>query len=195
MLETREIQEIMSHFGLSMQSVTNFYDTSHGDADKRLNYIIDNKQRTNYQKIELINILFFLSSSLYKPSFHTIISVNLPFFPKNKSIDFYYSSNMELPCNKTDSCINILFAYLDLSIIIKIVFKLLAERSVVLIGSEPTVLNSIVSALKSIIFPIKWLSNCYHVLPRKYLGKLSNINLKELTVLAGVMSRDKQNEN
>lgn len=43
MLETREIQEIMSHFGLSMQSVTNFYDTSHGDADKRLNYIIDDK--------------------------------------------------------------------------------------------------------------------------------------------------------
>ena len=43
MLETREIQEIMSHFGLSMQGVTNFYDTSQGDADKRLNYIIDNK--------------------------------------------------------------------------------------------------------------------------------------------------------
>ena len=100
---------------------------------------------------------------------------------------------MELPCNKTDSCINILFAYLDLTIIIKIVLKLLAEKSVVLIGSEPTVLNSIISALKSIIFPIKWLYNCYSVLPKKKLKKLSNINTKEL-ILAGVMSRDKQEE-
>ena len=37
MLEITEIQEIMSHFGRSVQSVTNFYDTSHNDEDKRLN--------------------------------------------------------------------------------------------------------------------------------------------------------------
>lgn len=33
----------MSHFGLSVQSITEFYDTSHSDDDKRLNYILDNK--------------------------------------------------------------------------------------------------------------------------------------------------------
>ena len=43
MLKITEIQEIMSHFGLSVQRVTNFYDTSHNDDDKRLNYIIDDK--------------------------------------------------------------------------------------------------------------------------------------------------------
>lgn len=43
MLEIKEIQEIMLHFGLSVQSVTNFYDTSRGDDDKRLNYILDDK--------------------------------------------------------------------------------------------------------------------------------------------------------
>ena len=43
MHEITEIQEIMSHFGLSVQSVTNFYDTSHDDDDKRLNYILDDK--------------------------------------------------------------------------------------------------------------------------------------------------------
>ena len=43
MFEITEIQEIMSHFGLSVQSVTNFYDTSHNDEDKRLNYIHDDK--------------------------------------------------------------------------------------------------------------------------------------------------------
>lgn len=42
-LEITEIQEIMSHFGLSVQSVTNFYDTSRKDGDKRFNYILDNK--------------------------------------------------------------------------------------------------------------------------------------------------------
>lgn len=31
MLEIAEIQEIMKHFGLSVQSVTNFYDTSRGE--------------------------------------------------------------------------------------------------------------------------------------------------------------------
>lgn len=40
-LEITEIQEIMSHFGLSVQSVTNFYDTSRNDGDKRLNYVLD----------------------------------------------------------------------------------------------------------------------------------------------------------
>lgn len=43
MLEIAQIQQIMSHFGLSVQSVTNFYDTSHSDEDKRLNYILDDR--------------------------------------------------------------------------------------------------------------------------------------------------------
>lgn len=43
MLEINEIQDIMARFGLSAQGVTNFYDTSHSDDDKRLNYILDDK--------------------------------------------------------------------------------------------------------------------------------------------------------
>lgn len=43
MLEITEIQEIMSYFGLSVQNITDFYDTSHSDDDKRLNYVLDNK--------------------------------------------------------------------------------------------------------------------------------------------------------
>ncbi len=43
MLEITEIQEIMTHFGLSVQNVTGFHDTSHDDNDKRLNYILDDK--------------------------------------------------------------------------------------------------------------------------------------------------------
>ena len=43
MLEITDIQEIMSYFGLSVQNISEFYDTSHSDDDKRLNYILDNK--------------------------------------------------------------------------------------------------------------------------------------------------------
>ena len=43
MIEIIEIQEIMSYFGLSVHSITEFYDTSHSDDDKRLTYILDNK--------------------------------------------------------------------------------------------------------------------------------------------------------
>lgn len=43
MLDITEIQEIMLHFGLSVQSVTKCYDTSHDEDDKRINYILDDK--------------------------------------------------------------------------------------------------------------------------------------------------------
>lgn len=43
MLEIIEIKEIMARFGLSAQGVTESYDTSHGDDDKRINYILDDK--------------------------------------------------------------------------------------------------------------------------------------------------------
>lgn len=43
MLEITQIRTILSHFGLSAESVTGFYDTSHSDEDKRLNYILDNR--------------------------------------------------------------------------------------------------------------------------------------------------------
>ncbi len=43
MLEMKEISEIIARFGLTAQKVTAFYDTSHGDDDRRLNYILDDK--------------------------------------------------------------------------------------------------------------------------------------------------------
>ena len=43
MLEITEIREIISHFGLSAEAITDFHDTSHNDDDKRWNYVLDNK--------------------------------------------------------------------------------------------------------------------------------------------------------
>lgn len=42
-LEDFEINQILSNFGLTLHSITDFHDTSHNDNDKRINYIIDNK--------------------------------------------------------------------------------------------------------------------------------------------------------
>lgn len=43
MPEITEIQSILSHFGISAQKVTQCIDSSHGDEDRRLNYILDDK--------------------------------------------------------------------------------------------------------------------------------------------------------
>lgn len=43
MLENAEIQVILGHFGLTFQSVTKLHDTSHGEGDTRLNYILDDR--------------------------------------------------------------------------------------------------------------------------------------------------------
>lgn len=37
-----ELHQILSAYGITFQQVTAFYDTSHGEQDKRLNYILDN---------------------------------------------------------------------------------------------------------------------------------------------------------
>lgn len=43
MLNLEEIQKIMLQFGLTVQKITDFHDTSHSEEDKRLNYILDEK--------------------------------------------------------------------------------------------------------------------------------------------------------
>ena len=117
----------------------------------------------NYKKLELINILSFCSTSLYKPGPHSIVSLKLPNIPQ--AIDFYFSSNCEIPCNKTDHTISKLFSLLDLSIIIKIIFKLLAEKSVILVSADSSVLNVICPALHKLILPIKWIYSYVPVVP------------------------------
>lgn len=43
MLNNKEIAAILSNYGLTFTSVTAFYDTSHAEDDRRLNYILDEK--------------------------------------------------------------------------------------------------------------------------------------------------------
>ena len=41
--DKRELLDILKQFGLTFQEVTDFYDTSHGPDDERLNYILDDR--------------------------------------------------------------------------------------------------------------------------------------------------------
>lgn len=41
-MEKEQLQKIMAQFGLKFEELTAFHDTSHGEDDKRLNYILDN---------------------------------------------------------------------------------------------------------------------------------------------------------
>lgn len=43
MLDNKEISGILERFGLTFQNLTEFYDTSHSENDKRLNYILDDR--------------------------------------------------------------------------------------------------------------------------------------------------------
>ena len=81
----------------------------------------DSKIVNNYKKVELMNILFFIFS-LPNISPHSLVRLKLnnDLCEIEDEIDFYFSSNCEIPCNKNDTDINILFLILDQSIIIKV---------------------------------------------------------------------------
>ena len=49
------------------------------------------------------------------------------------TIDFYFSSNCEIPWNKNDTDINTLFLVLVQSIIIKVLFSILTEKQIIFV--------------------------------------------------------------
>ena len=78
----------------------------------------------DFKKVQLLNIFYFLISLLKAPP-HSLIKLNLENevnVDAIESIDFYFSSNCEIPCNKNDTDINILFLVLDQAIILKVLF-------------------------------------------------------------------------
>ena len=158
-------KEDIEQFRLLLSAIYSYFIGS--DSKNLLSYLSERKISSDaldeYKKIELFNIIAFITTTLFKPGPHTTIKLKLPFVPS--TIDFYFSSNCEIPCNKTDKTISKLFSLLDLSIIIKIVMKILTDHSVLLISSEASVLNVIFPALHKLIFPLKWIYTYIPVLP------------------------------
>ena len=126
----------------------------------------------DYKKVQLMNLFYFLFSLPYTTP-HSLVKLKLDKEFKNspfESIDFYFSSNCEIPSNKNDTDINILFLLLDQSIIIKVLFSILIEKRLVFRASQVYLLHIIIPSFLKLIFPFKWLHRCITVLPKEKLN-------------------------
>ena len=140
----------------------------------------------NFKKIELLN-LFTFCFALIKPSPHSMLKLKLDSHLYNDSLEamhFYFNSNCEIPCNKDDKDINMLFSILDQSIIVKIIFSILTEKQIIIRASQSFVLHLIFPAFLKLIFPFQWIHSYLPVLPSEQLELLE----KPGSYLFGVLS-------
>jgi hypothetical protein len=142
----------------------------------------DNDIKT-FKKIELLNILFYSFSNLFKPSPHSTIKLS---YNKKLISDFYYNSNCEIPCNKYDNSLYFLFSTLDFDIIIKAIFLLLTNKSLELISSNAINLSIIIPALLKLIYPIKLDYLIIPVIPLNNIEDYINYKQKHLFGLLNI---------
>ena len=140
----------------------------------------------NYKKIELIN-LFEYCFTLLKPPPHSLLTLKLDSSLYNDTLEelnFYFCSYCEIPCNKNDQDINMLFSILDHSIIVKLIFSILTEKQIIIRASQAYVLHLIFPALLKLIFPFQWIHSYLPVVPSEQLELLE----KPGSYLFGVLS-------
>ena len=164
-------------------NITNIIRDKHKKEENLLN--ITERELVHYNQIELLNIFLFSCINLLKPSPHSTLRLTLPFKCKQNTIDFYYSSNCELPCNKSSNEISYLFSLLDLSLILKIIFKLLTENSVIILSSNINILSVVLPAIKKILFPFNWPYRYYNVIYINDVKKILDENSEP--ILIGVL--------
>ena len=142
------------------------------DLEKNENYNYD--KINDFKKVQLMNLFYFIFSLPHTPP-HSLLKLKIDKQIKNpplESIDFYFSSNCEIPCNKNDADINILFLLLDQSIIIKVLFSILTEKQIVFRASQVHLLHIIIPSVLKLIFPIKWSYTYIIVLPKEQIKDL-----------------------
>ena len=150
----------------------------------------------NYKKVQLMNLLHFLFVLPHTPP-HSLVKLqlnkelenilNLNSDNNDETIDFYFSSNCEIPCNKNDTDINILFLILDQSIIIKVLFSILTEKQIIFTASQAYLLHLIISTFLKLIFPFKWHHSCITVVPKENLEVLDIPNSYIFGVLSSTL--------
>jgi len=120
----------------------------------------------NYKKVELLNIFYFIFS-LPNISPHSLVRLKLnnELCEVENEINFYFSSNCEIPCNENDTDINLLFLLLDQSIIIKVIIAILGEKQIIFRASQSYLLHLIIPTFLKLIFPFKWQQKFVTILP------------------------------
>ena len=157
------------------------------------NYDYDKNVINDYKKVELMNLFYFLFS-LPHTSPHTNISLKLHYNKYNTNlsdnvidydiIDFYFSSNCEIPCNKIDTNIDLLFKILDQTIIIKVLFAILTEKQIIFRASEAYLLHIIIPTFLKLIFPFAWIQTSITILPKESIDYLD----LPCTYIIGILS-------
>ena len=160
------------------------------DIETGGNLNLNNNNINDYKKVQLINLFYFIFSLPHAPP-HSLVKLKIDKEIINynyESIDFYFSSNCEIPCNKNDTDINILFLLLDQSIIIKVLFAILTEKQIVFRASQAYLLNIIIPTFLKLIFPFKWMQSFITVLPKEKLNFLEAPGSFIFGVLSEVIS-------
>ena len=123
-------------------------------------------QISNFKKIELLN-LFCFCFTIIKPAPHTNIQMTIKTecLSKISKLNFYFSSNCEIPCNSNDKDINMLFSSLDINIILKLITSLLMEKQIILRASQAHLLHLLMPAILKLLFPFKYIHSYIPVLP------------------------------
>ena len=134
-----------------------------------------------------LNIILPSPHSTIKLNFNKLINLNL----KLPEIDFYFSSLGEIPCKKEDNSISDLFTYLDLTTIIKILFKLLTENTTLFFSNDTSILTSIIPGMLKLIFPLEYLFNVLPVIPKKKEEILIDI---PSVIFAGIVRENYDNK-
>ena len=165
--------------------------------EKEGNLNLNYNNINNYKKVQLMNLFYFLFSLPHAPP-HSLVKLKIEKEIINsnlESIDFYFSSNCEIPCNKNDTDINILFLLLDQLIIIKVLFAILTEKQIIFRASQAYLLHLIIPTFLKLIFPFKWIQSCITVLPKEKLNFLEAPGSYIFGVLSDVISlNDLMNE-
>ena len=128
----------------------------------------DSRIVNDYKKVELLNIFYFIFSLPHTPP-HSLVRLKLnnDLCEVEKEIDFYFSSNCEIPCNKNDTDINLLFLILDQSIIVKVIIAILSEKQIIFRASQAYILHMIIPAFLKLIFPFKWQQKITTIIPNQ----------------------------
>ena len=123
-------------------------------------------QISNFKKVELLN-LFCFCFTIIKPAPHTNIQMTIKTecLSKISKLNFYFSSNCEIPCNSNDKDINMLFSSLDINIILKLITSLLMEKQIILRASQAHLLHLLMPATLKLLFPFKYIHSYIPVLP------------------------------
>ena len=152
---------------INRNSITNSNEKNSPKTRISLNSYTDNEKIKSFQKIELLNYLYFCYQ-LPRPPNKSIFTLST----RLDKIKYKFLSLGEIPTN--DYCIDILFNTLEYSVIIKLFIALLFEKHVILIANQNMPLFCICESLRFLLFPLRWLHLYIPNLPYEQMSYLDS---------------------